>query len=302
MEIKQVKFFLQVCAEKSITTAAQKVFITQQAMSKAIAALEAELDVALFIRTKHGVRLTEEGEHFKILSKNLMMNYEKTLEDFRSLCALKKERVRCGASTGFGFYITPRLISDFRAHNPNVSLQIDEYPSDHCERMIVDGSLDVGVSLAPVDERQFHSVILRSHDMMAFVNAKHPLAGLDEIAISDLRGCELIASSEKNKQKLTGLCLAQGFAPNFVYTSTQSIMTYMLCSMYDYVGFSVEFIARNCIGNPNVKVMPFKDHAFLWEMCLYYKKGNELTDASKKLMRFLMEELKTPNEFELAMR
>ena len=62
MDYKQLKFFRKICEEKSINRAAQKLFISQQALSKSIAKLEEELGTPLFIRTSGGVRLTPAGE------------------------------------------------------------------------------------------------------------------------------------------------------------------------------------------------------------------------------------------------
>ena len=61
MEYKQLQVFLKVCETKSITKAAERLFISQQAVSRIIANLESELNARLFIRTPQGVELTDWG-------------------------------------------------------------------------------------------------------------------------------------------------------------------------------------------------------------------------------------------------
>ena len=65
MNIKQLKYFLVVAEERQITSAAKKLYIAQPPLSYQLKQLEKEVGVQLFVRTAHGIELTEEGKVFQ---------------------------------------------------------------------------------------------------------------------------------------------------------------------------------------------------------------------------------------------
>lgn len=79
MKVNQLKYFIEVAKEQSITKAAEKCFVGQPTISKAIAKLEEEFDIILFERCAEGVKLTQQGKIFLEYAKTIKTNME-TLE------------------------------------------------------------------------------------------------------------------------------------------------------------------------------------------------------------------------------
>lgn len=72
MNIKQLKYFLVVAEERQITFAAKKLYIAQPPLSYQLKQLEKEVGVQLFVRTAHGIELTEEGKVFQKYAEKIV--------------------------------------------------------------------------------------------------------------------------------------------------------------------------------------------------------------------------------------
>ena len=72
MNIKQLKYFLVVAEERQITSAAKKLYIAQPPLSYQLKQLEKEVGVQLFVRTAHGIELTEEGKVFQKYAEKIV--------------------------------------------------------------------------------------------------------------------------------------------------------------------------------------------------------------------------------------
>ena len=85
MEFLNLYYFLQLCEEKNYSSAAGKLYITQQALSKSIKALEKELGAALFTKTPQGIRLTAYGEEVYPICKDMIQHFEVGVQKIRSI-------------------------------------------------------------------------------------------------------------------------------------------------------------------------------------------------------------------------
>ena len=79
MEYKQIEYFIETCNHRSITKAAESMFISQQALSRSIAKLEDSLNCKLFNRTVKGITLTDEGKYLYEQFNPVIMNFRNTL-------------------------------------------------------------------------------------------------------------------------------------------------------------------------------------------------------------------------------
>jgi DNA-binding transcriptional LysR family regulator len=82
MDIKQMRYFVEICKCKSFSMAADKLFISQQGLSMAILRLEAELNCKLFKRTARGLTLTEHGEFLLPKAKDILRMFDLCEEHF----------------------------------------------------------------------------------------------------------------------------------------------------------------------------------------------------------------------------
>lgn len=158
MTLRHLRIFKEVCELKSVTKAANKLYIAQPAVSVAIAELEKKYDVKLFQRIKNRMVITSAGKQLYERALTVLNNFddfESTAYESGKTCGLK-----IGASLTIGTFLLPAMIKKIREFYPAVRLQIKIFPKNSVEKMVLTGELDFGlvensVTDAHLDAREF---------------------------------------------------------------------------------------------------------------------------------------------------
>ncbi len=137
---------LEVLGEsKNITKAAEKLFITQSALSKRIKAIERELGVELLLRCHQGIRFTPDGETVlqgcKAATQQLTQMRTQLAADQQEVCGT----LRAGISINYALYRFPDILTEYHRQFPKVQLQITTGQSRELYRQISAGSLDAAI-------------------------------------------------------------------------------------------------------------------------------------------------------------
>jgi LysR family transcriptional regulator, nitrogen assimilation regulatory protein len=147
MDLRQLKYFVEIARLGSLTAAATKVFVTQSALSRQMRLLEDDVGVPLFYREARGVRLTEAGQLMLSRADSLLRD----ADDLRAAVAARHEeptgRLQLGAPPSLrGLLIAPFAVH-FARQFPKVTLALREGPSrDICEALLKGGADVVVVS------------------------------------------------------------------------------------------------------------------------------------------------------------
>ncbi|GAA3408105.1 LysR family transcriptional regulator [Paenibacillus hodogayensis] len=146
--------FYEVAQTGSFSKAAERMFITQPAVSHSIKQLEFRLGGPLFFRTSRGVKLTAEGEvllKFVSQAHHFLENGEKKIAEMRNLIT---GEVKIGAGdTLCRYYLLPYLES-FHGQYPDVKIQVTNRTTRETLVLLKEGRIDFGVVNLPIDERQ----------------------------------------------------------------------------------------------------------------------------------------------------
>ena len=140
MELRQLRYFLQVYRDGSILKAAQHIAISQQALSKSIALLEQEVGVPLFSRSSRGLTPTETGELLHELSQPIVDAMDILLREISVSAKLNSMQFSVGISQGVEHFVRQRDIDVFCTQNPPVHIAIEERSYDLCEALVENGS------------------------------------------------------------------------------------------------------------------------------------------------------------------
>lgn len=143
MDNKLLKSFIILAQSQSYRQAAEKLFITQPALTKQINLLEHELDLSLFERDNHGAKLSEEGE---MLYQNALV-LDEQINHF--LCIAKKIRTGKTGHLNIGYTssflnIVPEIVNSFNTQYPNINIKLIEMSSIQQEQELLKGRIDLG--------------------------------------------------------------------------------------------------------------------------------------------------------------
>ena len=137
------RIFYVVATVGNITKASQELNISQPAVTKQIKSLEAQLGGDLFIRTKRGVILTENGREIYNYIKQAMNCFNNAEMQFSNLKRLETGVIRIGVSTALARLFLMKYLDKFHREYPNVAIQLFTDPSKVMRKMLKDGTLDI---------------------------------------------------------------------------------------------------------------------------------------------------------------
>ncbi|MEA4965177.1 MAG: LysR family transcriptional regulator [Oscillospiraceae bacterium] len=151
MEIRQLKYFLAVADQRSFVSAAAVLYISRQAVSKAIAQLEEELDVELFMRDSNGAFLTPAGVLFYDRVRSSVMDLEQLRREMQEYGTRYRQRVRILFSVGI-LPLFESALEAYRDMQKNVEIVYGECPAAQCEERLLARTADLAVTSLPAHD------------------------------------------------------------------------------------------------------------------------------------------------------
>ncbi len=148
MDIKQLKYFLDIVEAKSFTRAAARIRIAQPALSRQIRQLEDELGIPLLIRHGKGVQLTDAGALLKKRAEILVRQIEHIKEEVSAQSKEPKGEVTLGLPPSLGSMLSAPLIEKVTRKFPEIFLRVTVGTSETLLESVATGKLDIGVLLS----------------------------------------------------------------------------------------------------------------------------------------------------------
>lgn len=150
MDTQNLKAFLLVAETGSFSVAAQKLHLTQPAVSKRVAQLEEQLNVSLFDRIGRTIRTTEAGEALLPHARAVQLELQAAEQSVRDLSGEVRGRLRLATSHHIGLHRLPPVLSFFSKAFPAVQIDIDFMDSEQAYELTVRGEVELAVvTLAP---------------------------------------------------------------------------------------------------------------------------------------------------------
>lgn len=160
MNSRQLQYAVVLSETKNFSTAAEKLNISQPALSKQIIALENELQIKLFDRNSNPLSLTDAGEFFIEKSKKLLFEEDvllKTLEKYKNG---ERGKLVIGAVPFRSSYMLPRLIKNIKEKFPKLQVELQEYGLSVLKEGLMAGEYDFAIMNLPISEPQFKAIPL----------------------------------------------------------------------------------------------------------------------------------------------
>ena len=219
MDIRQLHYFLVLCDEMNYSRAAQRLFLSRQALRQSISALEAELCGPLFLSAHHKLTLTDRG-------MSLQRHAAPVVEQFQQMQASLRAEIQSARPVRIGISVSlvpdylPGLetqLDKFRQQYPHVEMRFRMMDNDAVADDVEQGELDAGLVIdlgcaAPVLAR----TTLRADPACLLVPRGHAFWDKESIPLAELRGQRVLLPSLRQDlfSPLWSACARAGFAPN----------------------------------------------------------------------------------------
>ncbi|MBR5273380.1 MAG: LysR family transcriptional regulator [Clostridia bacterium] len=284
MNLKQVEYFVELVKEANFTRAANKLYICQSALSKAIKQLETELNTKLIDRSVYRFKLTPEGEIFYQNGKKALENINSEISKLKDSINLMQGKVAVGIPPVLGTMYFSSVIYRYRNLYPDVDLRIEEVGANTVKDMIDSGQVDIGVVILPFRHKGFQIYPAVSAENILLVGKDHPFANRDYVSISELENEKFIMLDKTFTihDRILEACRNFGFEPSIGFESSQ----------WDFV---VEMVAQNQgvtilppkifsrFPSSNVRLIKLAE-PFPWEIAFIAKEDKYLSRPMKQFI------------------
>lgn len=185
MELRQLRYYVAVAEEGNISRAAEKIFLTQSALSRQIKALEEEIGLCLLERLAHSIRLTTVGETLLVEARRLLQDADAMLEKVRAAGRGVRLRVGYAPSLAGGFLSV--AVANFTQAHPNSRVEFLDLSTTEMLAGLESGKLDVALTVGQDNETRglTWTPLLRAPWLLALLRT-HPLARRARLTPADV--------------------------------------------------------------------------------------------------------------------
>ncbi|TBL71385.1 LysR family transcriptional regulator [Paenibacillus thalictri] len=295
MQLRDIHYAVTVAHELSFSKAAQKLFISQPALSQCIRKLEQELETPLFIRENNAVRLTSAGELFVKDGSEIIRMSARLKQGIAHIANTREEKLRIGISPFYSKHYLPRIIPAFNRLYPSVSLDISEMHSAILEQLIMEDKVDFCMIPLPLDHKDIDYQPIYQEQILFAMPKNHVLYGRLTPALSSgmpFIDLKLVKHEPfvflKPEQKFTSmgmrLCHEAGFTPNIIFETMNWDTVDALVANGMGMGFVPEILVGTSSQSEKPAYCRIMAENTTRSYVVAYKKGRELSAAANNFI------------------
>ncbi|WFA08009.1 LysR substrate-binding domain-containing protein [Tissierella sp. Yu-01] len=184
MKIRHLRIFKMVCEEESITKAAERLFMTQPAVSSAISELESHLGVYLFDRISRRIYLNETGKLFLTKVIKMLDLYDDLEQNVKEL--EDNATIKIGSSITIANFILPKAIVHFEKIYKNTPTKVIVGNARQIEEMLYNNEIDLGLIEGVIYNEELIRIPFSSYKLAIICSPRHKLAVEEPIDINEI--------------------------------------------------------------------------------------------------------------------
>jgi LysR family hydrogen peroxide-inducible transcriptional activator len=213
MDLDQLRNFLAVARIGNFTAAADSVGISQPAISRSIARLEADFGQPLLERGTRQVTLTDAGTLLHGRAQQVLMILEDAKAEIND--DGQTGRIRVGAIPTIAPYLLPSLLRDFSSRFPAAHVGVEEDTTKHLSKRLTNGEIDVAIMALPIAEKYLEVETLFEEELLVVMPADHALAEKKQIRVSDIESLPFVLLGEAHclSDSVVSFCRGRSFQP-----------------------------------------------------------------------------------------
>jgi len=223
MDIKALRYFVEVVRQKNFTRAAELLHVTQPTLSKMIRQLEEELQSDLLVRGSRSVWPTDVGEILHRRSCQILQQVRSTMDEIAEVKGLARGELTLGLTPMMSAALFPDVLRTFRQRYPQIALTAIESGSKRMAGSIINGEVEIGMMVDPVDPDLFDFRQIFSGEIGLVVPLGSRWAERASVHIGELAEENFLMPTDDfmMPHMIRNYCREAGFTPNEVGHSGQ---------------------------------------------------------------------------------
>ena len=292
MEFKHIEYFIETANHKSISKAAEALFISQQALSRCIQNLEAELNCKLFERTVKGSVLTKDGKLIYDKFLPVVEQYRNTEEEIFTTLNSRPQTLSFVCVPSIFRVLDTDLLFEFEERYPNITLERKEMSGFDADNYVKEDSKHFGLIAIPENRHgmRFKHLPIKTLPVMLCVHKDDPLAQQDVVNFGQLRDKNFIMFESRSHYHKTidEYTKKHGFKPKEVFESSDINQIFNLVNKGKGIFISPPDESAKMLFK-NIRMIPFDDETLTYCIAFIFKDYERLSPTAKMFINYTKE-------------
>ena len=221
LNLNQLHIFHTAAHSRTLGEAAEKLYLTQPAVSQQIRNLEKHLGTRLFERSRRGVELTPAGRELLDYTTQILRMSAQAEAALTNINNVEEAQAVVGATPNVGSYLLPTWIQDFRAKHPNVTMVIHTATTPQVVEAVATGHQHLGFvegEISALAQDDVETMVLARVPQRVVVGRSHPWWGRECITLQELDGQPMVFRQEKSQSHvwLSAILREHGITPRII--------------------------------------------------------------------------------------
>jgi DNA-binding transcriptional LysR family regulator len=276
IELRQLRYFLAVAEHLNFTRAAEQMGIAQPPLSQHILALERQLNVKLFVRSRRNVALTPEGAALVGFARRLNNTTQMAAEVVQAIARGEDGPLALAAIFSSIYTLVPRILPPFIRKYPTVKLHLQEMTISQQISALKEHRIDAGIVRGPINEPELEAVTLFEEPFVAVVPSDHELSRNKVLTLTQIANQPLIriypSANRDFSRRMFAALVDKGHKLNIVQevSDTHTLIGLVAAG----VGMSLVPASLQNLQIKQVRYIPLREQTPMTTLQLVYNKEN----------------------------
>jgi len=289
INFNQLRTFCQAAKYGSYTTAAEKLYVTQPAVTAQMKLLEDHCNLKLFKKRGRKVYLTDEGKTLYQYARKIF-DYEKEIEDvIEDMRKLKRGVLRLGTTKTYARYFMPLMITNFREIYPHIQIHLDEGSSKDMTLSLLDFQNEIAIIAKAEDHPDVCFFPFSEEEVVLIAAPDHHLAGKSPTTFEHISKEPIIMKEiGSGTRKLVNKMFAKNNStPVMLMETSNTEFIKQLVQRGDGISFLVKEAVAVELRDGKLATVPLKGHRLYLDMSVAYLKDQHLSPPATAFLDIL---------------
>jgi DNA-binding transcriptional LysR family regulator len=289
INFNQLRIFYQTAKYQNCTIAAEKLFISQPAVTAQVKAFEEFCHLKLFKKMGRKIYLTDEGKSlYEYVRK--VFEYEKEIEDtIEDMRLLKKGVLRLGTTKTYARSYMPFFISRFRQSYPHIKIHLDEGSSLQMANSLLDFQNEIVIVAKVEDNHQIRFVPFCQEEIVVLLSPDHRLSKRKSITMTELSKEPIIMKEEGSgtRKALNDAFAQKGLVPNILMETNNTDFIKQLVLRGDGISFLVRAAVSTELEEKKLVTVPIENCQIFASVSIAYLSNQHLSTPAQAFLAIL---------------
>ncbi|MFP4087722.1 MAG: LysR substrate-binding domain-containing protein [Desulfobacteraceae bacterium] len=289
LNFNQLRVFCLAAKHENFTTAAEKLFITQPAVTAQIRQLESDCNLKLFKKRGRKVYLSDEGKILYPYVKRVF-EYEKELEDvIEDMRELKRGILRLGTTKAYARYFMPWIITRFRETYPHIKIHLDEGSSHDMTLSLVNFQNEIAIIAKAQDHPDVCFIPFSMEEVRLIAAPDHPLTGNYDVPFDQVAKEPIIMkeAGSGTRRLVNQLFAGHGCTPDILMETSNTEFIKQVVQRGDGISFLVKQSVAMELEEGRLAAISLEGARIFLDVSIAYLKNQHLSPPAQAFLDLL---------------